>query len=81
MAKSLVFDSFAPNLGAKDFFSYILLLQDVRICCKLSLYAISRKTNESNLRKWQETLFWAPTIVFVYLTSSRCFASYHCMKF
>ena len=24
-------------------------------CCKLSLYAISKKTNEPNLRKWQKT--------------------------
>ena len=64
MAKNLVFDSFAPNLDPKAFFSQILLLQDVRICCKLSLYGISRKTNESNLRKLQKTLFRAPTIVF-----------------
>ena len=34
----------------------ILPLLDIRHCCKLSLYAISRKTNESNLRKWQKNL-------------------------
>ena len=28
---------------------------DVRNCCKLSLYAISRKAHEPNLRKWQKT--------------------------
>ena len=33
------FGSFGSNLGPKNFF-------DVRHCCKLSLYAISRKTNE-----------------------------------
>ena len=26
-------------------------------CCKLSLYAIARKTNEQNLRKWWRTKF------------------------
>ena len=28
---------------------------DVMLCCKLSLYAILRKTNKPNLRKWQKT--------------------------
>ena len=50
------FDPFGPNLGPKNFFSWILPLLDVRHCCKLSLYAISRKTNEPNLRKWQKNL-------------------------
>ena len=36
------------------FFSRILPLLDVIHWCKLSLYAISRKTNESNLKKWQK---------------------------
>ena len=38
----------------------MLPLPDVRHCCKLSLYLISRKTNEPNLRKWQKT--WAAKI-------------------
>ena len=40
------------NLGPK-FFSWILPLLILRHCCKVSLHAISRKTNEPNLR--QET--------------------------
>ena len=42
------FGPFTPNLVLK-FFLLILPLLDVRNCCKLSLYAISRKTNEPNL--------------------------------
>ena len=41
------------------FFSGVLPLLDVTHCCKLSLYVISRKTNKSNLRKWQKTQFQA----------------------
>ena len=44
------FGSFGSNLGPKNFF-------DVRHCCKLSLYAISRKTNEPSLRKQQKNQF------------------------
>ena len=41
------------NLGPKIFFKN-LTLPYVRYCCKLSLYAISRKNNEPKLRKcWQ----------------------------
>ena len=36
----------------------VLYLQDFMHCYKLSFYAISRKTNETNLRKWQKTQFW-----------------------
>ena len=43
---------FGPN-----FFSWILPLLVVRHCSKLSSYAIWRKTNERNLRKWQKTNF------------------------
>ena len=43
-----------PNLGP-NFFSLVLPLLEVRHCCKLSLYALSRKTIEPNLRKWQKT--------------------------
>ena len=40
---------------AQNCFTWILPPLDVRHCCKLSLYAISRKTNKPNLRKWQKT--------------------------
>ena len=49
------FGSFGPNLGL-HFFSYVLRLLDVRHCYKLSLYRISRKTNEPNFRKWKKKL-------------------------
>ena len=41
-----------PNLGPQMLFSLVLPLLDVRHCCKLSLHAISRKTNDPNSRKW-----------------------------
>ena len=44
-----------PNLVPKVFLSITSLL-DVISCCKLSLYAISRKTNQQNLRKRQKKL-------------------------
>ena len=58
MGKKTTFPpDFAPSaiLGPQNFFSWILLLLDGRHCCKLALYAISRKTNEPNLRKLQKT--------------------------
>ena len=48
------FKSFGPNLCSKIFFSWILPLLHVRLCCKLSLHAIARKTNEPNSRKWRK---------------------------
>ena len=45
------------QIWAPKFFSWTLLLLDVKHCCKLSLYAFSRKTNELNLRKWQKSSF------------------------
>ena len=50
---------FGPQKFLYGFFWWVLPLLDVIHCCKLSLYAMSRKTNEPNLRKWQKTLFWA----------------------
>ena len=55
------FGLFGPNLGPKDFYLWILPLLDVRNCCKLSLYAISRKTNKPNLRKWQIKTSFRPS--------------------
>ena len=47
-----------PNLGPNNF-SWILPQLDARHY-KLSLYSISRKTNEPNFRKWQKNPnFWA----------------------
>ena len=43
--------NFRPSLGHPKFSSWILLLLLVRQCSKLSSYAISRKTNEPNLKK------------------------------
>ena len=44
------FGLFAPNLAPKPFL-WVLPLLHVTYCCKLSLYPISRKTNEPNLKK------------------------------
>ena len=52
--------SFGPDFGPFDpnfFFSWVLPQVDVRPCCKLSLYTISRKANETNLRKRQKPSF------------------------
>ena len=52
------FGRFWPKFGLQIFFSWVLPLLNVIGCRKLSLYAISRKTNEPNMRKWQKTQFW-----------------------
>ena len=59
MAKTLISD---PIWGPRNFFSWVLPLLVVKQCPKLSSYAISRKTNEPNLRKWRKTYF-GPDIV------------------
>ena len=48
----------SPEFGTKKFFSQILPLLYVRHCCKLSLFAISKKSNEPNLRKLEKTQLW-----------------------
>ena len=64
MAKNLVQDlilTLLTNLGHNFFFFFlwILPLLEIGHCCKLSLYAISRKTNEPNLKKWlKKDGFW-----------------------
>ena len=44
------------QICSQKFFLRVLPLLDVKHCCKLSMYAISRKTNKSNLKIWQQTL-------------------------
>ena len=44
--------SFGPDFdpfGPQNFFSGILSLLDIRHCCELLLYVITRKSNEPNL--------------------------------
>ena len=54
------FGVFGPNLPPTPiFFSWALSLLNVRHCCKLSFYAISRKAHDPNSRKWRKTSFWA----------------------
>ena len=48
------------QIWAPIFFSWILALLDVRHYCKLSLNAISSKTNKLNLRKWQKKTSFGP---------------------
>ena len=60
MGKKIVSGLILVPLGqiwAPKFLLWILTVLDVRHCCKLSFYAISRKTNEPNLRKQQKTQF------------------------
>ena len=47
-----------PKFGTPKFLSWVLPLLDLRHCRKLSLHSISRKTYDSNPRKWQKTSFW-----------------------
>ena len=47
------------RIWALNFYSWVLHLLDVRHCCKLSLYTISRKTYGQNSRKWQKISYWA----------------------
>ena len=51
------FDPFWPKFSPPKFFSWVLPLLDVKHCCKLSLYAISRKTDESNLKNGKKPSF------------------------
>ena len=103
MAKNLVpgrfwhlWPKFGPQKILYGFFWWVLPLLDVIHCCKLSLYAMTRKTNEPNLRKWQKTLFWArfrlicpkfgPPIFFFFLKnltpkSLYIIASYHHLQY
>ena len=48
--------NFEPDFGPFGFFLQALPLLIIGHCPKLSSYAIYRKTNEPNLRKWQKKL-------------------------
>ena len=57
------FGPFCPKFGPpQKIFLWVLPLLDVRHSCKLSLYAISRKTKEPNLRKWLKNLVLGPIL-------------------
>ena len=55
MAKKLILDPILAQIWGPQIFLWVLLLLGVRHCCKISLHAIPRKTNEPKLRKWQKT--------------------------
>ena len=48
--------NFGPTLDPQNFFVGFMHFMH---CCKLTLYAISSKTNEPNLTNWQKTYFRA----------------------
>ena len=58
MVKKLVSGLILVHLAPpkKIFFSWIFIPLGVRYYCKLSLYAISRKTNEAKLEKMAKNL-------------------------
>ena len=47
--------NFGPNLPPPPQFFFVGFASNAINCCKLSLYAFSKKTNELNLRKWKKT--------------------------
>ena len=87
------FGPYGRNLGTK-LFSWILTLLHVTHCRKLSLYAISRNTNQPNLTKWQNSSFrinfgpFRPNLgpknffhrFYLYFMLD-IVASYHCLQF
>ena len=79
MAKNLILDPIltdSTQIWVQKRFSWILPLLLVTHCCKVSLYAILRKNNDPNLRKWQKTLFqaqiWATKFFLMDFTSTAC---------
>ena len=89
-----VFGPLWPKVALPKLFSWILSLLDVIHCCKLLLYAISKKTHEPNLRKWQKLSFGANFGPFSTNLGPKTFfqrfylynmleivARYHCMQF
>ena len=60
MAKNLVYGPILAQMWSPKIFLWALPLLDVMHWCKLSLYAISRKTSGSKLRKWQKKPSFGP---------------------
>ena len=56
----LDFGSFGLNLSLQKIFSGVLSLLDVRYCCNLSMYANSRKTNETMAKKPSFGSYFSP---------------------
>ena len=63
------FGPFGPNLSPRNFFRGFYLL-DFKNCCKLSLRAVSRKTNEPNLRPILVNLAQIQVAIFLKKSSS-----------
>ena len=80
--KKLISGLILVQIWAPKTFFVSLLLLDVRHSCRLSLYAISRKTMEPNLRNGKNLILgpilaclaqiWAPEIFFESFISTRC---------
>ena len=75
---------FLASFDPQNIFMWVLPLLDVRHCCKLSSYPISRKINEPKLRKWPKNLvlglilapsahIWAQKLFFVNFTFTRSY--------
>ena len=65
MTKNLILGPILAHLvqiWVPNFFLQVLPLLVIRKCSKLSSYAIYRKTNEPNLRKWQKNLILDPIL-------------------
>ena len=81
--------NFGPNFGPQKSFSWVFPLLVVRNCSKLSSYAIYKKSNKPNLRKWWKTFFpfgpnLGPQFFFrgFYLDQMlETVACYNCMQF
>ena len=56
--------NFGPNFGPPKSF-LLSFTSHIKHCCKLSLYVMSRKTNELNLRKWKRKPNFGPDFGFL----------------
>ena len=70
---SLFWSKFAPP--PPQFFSWVLPQLDVIHCCKLSLYIISRKTNELNLTNCKKPIFGPILAHLAQICSTKIFLS------
>ena len=70
MAKNLISGPILARLAqiwVPNFFSWVFPLLDIRHCCKLSLYAATRTTNNWNSTKSRKTSFWASLRPLIFL--------------